>query len=1090
MDLARLEEWLAELTVWAAAPDAEQTQSLVAQAHGFAHSSAAKGRPALRLLFLAFTRALGRARDPQALTEAALVAVELAHNRDPADFGLEAALTALYLEAGLTNAQGHALDLHLRDELARELRESSLVLRHVEPQASLAATDVANDDSPGDEEPSLSAADVSSGPRYVAPEERDLIVGALQGELFIALAEFSAQSAPRALGDELNFLLSSIGRALDAVGLPQLSCALAQHAAALVDPLTPGAADCLSVWLVNLLGWFDQPSDEAATEVALSSAPGTLADALETELRSVQFVVDPSFKLRPARSFEEADLSLKPAADVIPSVLQGMLRELPGHADVLSRSLEVFARSGDRIALDDARRSAHTLKGDANTVGIRGLANLTHALEDILVELDKRGGEPKPGLLQLLNEGADCVAAMADAVLGRGNPPENAPSILRRVYALADAFDRGEAAQEGESISEPHAGEPQANVTLKPSPVAATPEAEPDELLSVSRQLLDRLLESSGEAVALANQLLMELESVAKLREELNLELQTLGRVTASLDEQVALRGHSLELVKRSKQSTLDPLELEQYNELNIVSRQMNESHADARARLVELDQGFQRLESLSRQKSRLADDLQSNVQRARLMRIGEVSGRFERAVRQAARTLEKPADIQIIGDALSIDKVMLDALIEPVMHLLRNAVDHGLEAPDRRSLTAKPAQGLITLKFSQVAQMLKIEVSDDGGGMDYPRIAQRARALGVLDEDSDVDASFLHSLLFLPGFSTRDEVSQLSGRGVGMDVVARRVQSLGGNIEISSEPGAGSHFELNLPLALGTRQVALLQFGEQALAITCDSFSRFAPLAPDDQRIGVTGLEARVDGEWLSAIDGGRLFDLSPVVTASEMVNRVGLLIEIPGENTRVVLASKIAGLVTVVLKSLDDFLQPIRGIRGAAVLGDGRATAVIDLREFARTRRSELLNALPDFEVALELAARVVVADDSLTVRRSLGELLEDAGYAPELARDGLEALTQIEKLAPRALLVDLEMPRMNGLELTAHLRRDPRFEHLPIIMITSRTSDLHVQLARNAGVTDILSKPYSDDELLTVLAAAIDSASEMLEVEAARR
>jgi chemotaxis protein histidine kinase CheA len=547
------------------------------------------------------------------------------------------------------------------------------------------------------------------------------------------------------------------------------------------------------------------------------------------------------------------------------------------------------------------------------------------------------------------------------------------------------------------------------------------------------------------------------------------------------LDEQVSVRGGSLDALARQQPDALDPLEMERYNELYITTRRLGETHADTRARVTAVDRAVARLEGLSRRKGRLDEDMQVAVQRARLLSVSELTGRFERTVRQTARTLDKSVAFEVRGDALKLDKVLLDALIEPLMHLLRNAVDHGIEASEQRSAVGKPSSGSLTLAFQQIQQTLKITLNDDGGGLDYARIAARAVRMGVLDDDgaSEAHREFLHSLLFLPGFSTREEVSQTSGRGVGLDVVAARIQRLGGTIEIQSETGRGTRFELSVPLALGTLQVALVDFGAHRLALAADSFLRFVPLDASEQRIHPDGIDVAVDGQWLPAIDGGRLLDLDPVIASSALESRVGLLVEIPGEGLRVVLVAAIVGLVTVVLKSFDSLIKPIRGVRGGTVLGDGRAAAVIDLRERIRAQRDPLKFTV-DNEVAIELAARVVVADDSLSVRRALGELLEDSGYAPELARDGLEALLAIERKAPRALLVDLEMPRMNGLELTAHLRRDPKFQTLPIIMITSRTAETHVQLARDAGVTEVLSKPYSDEELLTILGAALDNAA----------
>lgn len=1081
---AQPDEWLTELSFCAAAPDAQALPGLARQARYFAETTAALGRPALKLLFASIARELERPQPDLTLcSDAGLAAVELLNLRDPEPLGLAPALIGISARAGLSAAQARGLLRHLLREQGDATPAPAPALTQAEPNTF---------DVPGKLAPALKPAGrLEPEPRdrallrYISPEERELLIGALEGDLLAELATFSVLPETRSCEGELHFLLGSLANALDAVGLPATAGALKSQTIALDAPGN-AATDGLCEWLVLLLGWFTDPI-AASVEELTGVSPVSLQLALKSELAHVEFAHDPALlAARGNREFTEEDLQLAPAEDVIPSVLQGMLRELPGHADVLTRSIAGYAQSGDRIALDQARRTAHTLKGDANTVGIRGLALLTHALEDILVELDKRGGEREPTLVAILAEAADCVAAMADAVLSRGDAPADAGAILTRVYAAADALDRGETAEVAASHSKaPNVSKPAAQAEPLPPSAAPIDASEPDELLSVPRRLLDRLLEASSEAVALANQLKNEIDALGALRAELHGELELLARGAAALDEQVSLRGHSLELSKRQSAANVDPLELEQYNELYLVSRRLTEAHADARARLLSVDQGVGRIDALSRQNGRVSDALNQDVQRARLVRISEVSGRFERTVRQAARTLDKSVQFVIAGDQLAIDKVMLDALIEPLMHLLRNAVDHGLESNEQRARAGKPVQGEVKLAFSQSKLKLNVSLSDDGGGLDYERIAARGRELGVIDDDESPEADFLKTLVFLPGFSTRDEVSQMSGRGVGMDVVARRIQSLGGSIELHSEKATGTRVELALPMALGTLKVAVLTIAGETLALACDSFERFIPLSADDQRFSDTGIEASVDGDWLPALDGGRLFGLNAVLTSAQMVSRTGLLLTVPGEGRRVILVDAVDTLVTTVLKNLDRQLKPIRGIRGATVLGDGRAAAVIDVRELARARRGDLLDALPDFEAAIEMAPRVLVVDDSLTVRRSLGELLEDSGYSPELARDGLEALVAIERKAPRALLVDLEMPRMNGLELTMHLRRTPAFEHLPIIMITSRTAELHMQMARDAGVTDVLSKPYSEEELLNLLAAAIDNAYAFEEV-----
>jgi chemosensory pili system protein ChpA (sensor histidine kinase/response regulator) len=788
-----------------------------------------------------------------------------------------------------------------------------------------------------------------------------------------------------------------------------------------------------------------------------------LLAALPAELERLSIGVDPAYAARARRAVGSDDLDLRPAEDVIPAVLQGMLRELPGHAEGLGRAIAALAGSADQVALGDARRIAHTLKGDANTVGVRGLAHLTHALEDILGELERRPDHWPVMVTSLLEEASDSVAAMADHLLGRGPVPLGAAELLQRVYAVADALERDEPLPEFvDAAPERPAAAP---VATAPG-VGEMPVDVSEESIALPRSVLDRLLRLSAESMALANQLRSAMGRLEGNRAELLGELTQLRQASQQLDEQVSYRGAALADRRRST-GDVDPLELDQYNELYVVSRRVQETWADARSRFTELEQSDTLLEALVQRKLRIDEDLQSVVRRSRLVPIREHRARFDRAVRQAARMLGKSVMLTIDGDDLAIDKLLLDALIEPLMHLLRNAVDHGIEAADVREAAGKPAHGQLRLQFRQRAQTLDIELGDDGQGLDLPRIAERGTRLGLL-ADGNHDPELLKSLLFRAGFTTRDSVTQVSGRGVGLDVVARRIQAQGGSVRVDFEPGAGTCFTLRLPLSLGTLQVGLVQAHAHSYGLATDSFAGFHSLPAAALRVGEHGWEAQLGEEWLPAIDLGTLLRQRPLLMAGR--SAIGALVDGLDGGPRLVLMGAVEGLALVVLEPLANYLPPIRGVRGASVLGDGRVAPVLDLRELWRAYQGE--GYVEEAGQVDERPPLVIVADDSLTIRRALGDLLIDAGYAVETARDGLEALLLCEQQAPVALLVDLEMPRMNGLELTAHLRKDPRFTRLPIVMITSRSAEKHLQMALQAGVSEVLGKPYSDDDVLRTL------------------
>lgn len=1080
---------IADVSLWSGAPAHAEARA-ISQAIRALHPQLT-GRPALRAwqegLARWFAAANEAVAEPEQLVDAALASLQWAEGADARDLGLEPAIQRVLKDLGVPPAMA----ARLLDKLAAEAvaaapaqpaGESAAAAAlagdvaadaHAdidaaqEPRSLVASEDALAQGPAGDiDDPAPPGSD-GTGPIWLAPQERDMLLESIHGDLLPQLSNFSLQTHPRTPDDALSFLLEAQRNALAVVGLPHTAALLALAEVALTGGAGEDPVDTLALWFVALGEWLGQAHDlelRAAFEECCAVLGGQVGagdlHALQQELARLTVGQDPLWLTRARREVGDHDLDLSPASDVIPAVLQGMLRELPGHAEGLSRNVAAMLRSADADALAQARRIAHTLKGDANTVGVRGLANLTHALEDILTELERRGGDWPAPVLALLEEASDGVAAMADHLLGRGAAPADSAGLLARVYAVADALERDEAVPEFADVAPAVAG--RAEMQL-PDPDAPAP-AEAEETIALPRSVLDRLLRLSGESMALANQLRNSMGRLESAREELLQELNAMRQVSQQLDEQVGFRGAALADRRRSALD-VDPLELDQYNELYVVSRRVHETWADARARLTDLESADQQLEALVQRKLRVDEDLQTVVRRSRLVPIRETRARFDRAVRQAARMVGKSVQFEIHGDQLAIDKLLLDALVEPLMHLLRNAVDHGIEDAGLRQARGKAIDGHLTLQFSERAQSLEVAVIDDGGGLDLERIRARGLRLGLIDAAVE-DPEQLKALLFKSGFSTRDEVTQISGRGVGLDVVARRLQALGGHVRVESLAGAGSRFELRIPLTLGTLQVALVAAHGHAYALATDGFAGFVALSVEQLRSGPDGREALVDERWVAAVDFGTLLGQRAVAASGRAL--VGALIDL-GEERRVVLVEQVDSLSLVVLESLSRYLPPIRGVRGACVLGDGRVAPVLDLRELWRGRQ---LGIAVEADAPPDPTPVVVVADDSLTIRRALGDLLIDAGYRVELARDGLEALMQIERQAPAALLVDLEMPRMNGLELTAHLRKDPRYAELPIIMITSRTAGRHQQLALDAGVSAVLGKPYSDDDVLAIL------------------
>lgn len=1106
--LQQLEGLVAELSLWAADDQPPQLAALGLRLRTL--SGLLTARPALKVWLDTLARwASERAAKPwsldaaETLIDVALASVEWAQGRDPAEVGAGAGIHAVMDDLAVP----HAMRERLRARLNAEARAAlaAVANANVEPQhadnlpavapasgaeahvlgGGIDAAEALLGEPNGDSSTALqtSAGDAAATAIFLSVEERDLLVEAVYSEVIPELSLWLAAPQPLSTLPRLSFLLEAQRRTLEVIGLAAAAEAVALSERA-IEAVDESAADPLAQWFVGFSEWLRDPTDGASQALLSSTNHGLaaclgraeLAGMLDAEQLRLQIGIDPALRAaRRTRSVEADDLSLKPSSDVLPQVLRGMLGELPRNVANLSRSIGVLQRGRDAAALEEAKRVAHTIKGDANTVGIKGLANITHALEDIFVALDQDHTQWSPELLAFTQEGADMVGLMADCVLGRGPEPTDAEALLLRLNAVSDAIEDGSTLPLDQRVSTRHEAPPAAAMAESAAAVAvaapvpsAAPVASSEDMLTVPRSILDRLLRLSSEALALGNQIKGALQAAEEQRHAALGELATLRAVIAQVDEQVGLRGADL-AEKRRRQGALDALELDQYSELYVLSRRLHESWSDMQFQVQHWTRADEQVVALTTRRGGIDDELQAAIRHSRLVPISDNRARFERAVRQAARALTKPVDVRLEGDDLQIDKLTLDALVVPLMHLLRNAVDHGIEDPEVRAQRRKAEAGLIHLSFAVRAQYLEVVVADDGGGIDFERVRAKALRLGISGADQ-LSSQALTELLLRPGFSTRDDVTQISGRGVGLDVVARSIQGLGGTLRIDSERGAGTSFRIRVPLTLGVMHIATVAVGEHTYGLAIDSFDRFDQLlAGESLRQQDRQFEAQVGDQWWPVTDLGLMLGQPPVALGREAPIAAVLV-----QERAVVLIPPVASLSLAVLEPLSTLLPPIRGVRGVSVLSDGRAAPVIGLRELW------LAQGTPNIDLSLFATRQslplVVVADDSLTIRQGLGDLLVDAGYAVALARDGLEALMVCHRQTPVALLVDLEMPRMNGLELSAALRKDPRFAELPIIMITSRTQQRHHDLAIEAGVDQVLGKPYSDEDVLRVLNEAL--------------
>jgi chemosensory pili system protein ChpA (sensor histidine kinase/response regulator) len=424
------------------------------------------------------------------------------------------------------------------------------------------------------------------------------------------------------------------------------------------------------------------------------------------------------------------------------------------------------------------------------------------------------------------------------------------------------------------------------------------------------------------------------------------------------------------------------------------------------------------------------------------------------------------------VGQDILVDADVLNQLLDPLLHILRNAVDHGLEGPEERDSRGKPRTGTITLNVTRRGQVVTVQVTDDGRGLDLRDIRCRAVERGLLASDAMPTDAEIARLTLLPGFSTRDLVTEISGRGVGLDVVATRLRALAGSIDIRSQQGQGLTIELRFQASLVATHALFVRDGGQVFGIASHAVRRAVPAVAVDLVRETGALLARMDDGDYPAHELASLTGLAPATSPE----RRSLVLVDTETGPLGLLVDAILDAAELVTRPAGRYLKRIPGVAGIGLLGDGSVIPLLDVAELARSPQEQHLRAAAEARSPVQRRSRVLVVDDSLSVRRAIASLLEDQGYEVVLARDGLEAVKLLDVSRPDVLLTDLEMPNMNGLELSAHVRSRPELAGLDIVMITSRSMDKHRRQALSAGVNVYLTKPYTDHELLQHVADAV--------------
>jgi chemosensory pili system protein ChpA (sensor histidine kinase/response regulator) len=586
------------------------------------------------------------------------------------------------------------------------------------------------------------------------------------------------------------------------------------------------------------------------------------------------------------------------------------------------------------------------------------------------------------------------------------------------------------------------------------------------------------MLRLAGETLISNSQIQERLRTTTRQAEDIKQQIQTFQQLVSELEHLVDVRGVAAPERDDRDKGDFDPLEFEHFSELHTVTRRLVEAANDAQQMQVQVNEQLHTLGDLLEVQQRLHMDSQHAVIRTRLVPVSSVVSRLQRSVRQTCRLLDKQVSLDIKGENTSIDSNVLNELMDPLMHVLRNAVDHGIEAPDTRAAAGKPLAGRIELSFERAGNTILVRCKDDGGGLDYDAIRRIAEGKGMIEPEREPSPDELARLILVNGFSTRDDTTQVSGRGIGMDVVYSKVLDMKGTLALNSERGTGLTVELRLPATLLSAHTLVVRHRDKLIAVSSHGVEDIHYITVDqieqvgNQRVYRVGdtVHTLVKLESLLDLPGDR-----------REVDRLGfpvLLTRTDSGASKGVLVQEIINGREVVLKNFGRYVPKIQGTVGAVILGDGSVAPVVDLVELLRTpaqhqQRGQLAQAnakaaggsVEDHGGALT----ALVVDDSLSARRAASKVMQDAGYTVRTAIDGLEAVGMLQRFVPSVMLVDMEMPRMNGIELTAHVRDSERTKNIPVIMITSRSTEKHRQMGKEAGVDVYLTKPFSDDALI---------------------
>ncbi len=697
-------------------------------------------------------------------------------------------------------------------------------------------------------------------------------------------------------------------------------------------------------------------------------------------------------------------------------------------------------------------------------------------------------------------EAADEVdAELAAALAGLGDvgdfeaEDEESDEAVAAAVEAETALEPEPVAAASETATSPDAGDEKSNRTISPSKEAT-------QYLRVPLDRIDSLVGLVGEMIVNRSSFAQRLADMEQRIEDMQTALSRFRAVAHDVETRYsveALRSGTRNtsgarpntpLATSGRSESLDSLEFDRYTEFHLLARTLSESTNDVAVITSEFRTLHGDFDSLLGRQQRLTRDAQDNLMHIRMVPVSNIINRLDRTVRSVSNKLGKKVDLVIKGEGTELDKTVLEEITDPLLHLIRNALDHGVELPEARAAAGKPEKATLQIEALNQGTQVTIRVSDDGGGLDLAKIRKLAVNRGMIKEDQKLTQEELRSLIFLPGFSTADKLTDVSGRGVGMDVVREAVQRLKGSISVESELGQGSTFTVHLPTTLAVSRALLIESNSLTFAIPMQAIQQILRLDPSN--VTVVGSQPIVNL-------GDRTVQLKEMANHLQLRSEDKdafkqtrpLLLVRTGDDEMAITVDDVIGGQDIVVKTLGDHLASVPGLIGATVAGDGTVIPILDPsdlvgQQIARRAATSFANSS---EVAtVDRRRTAMVIDDSISVRRVTTNLLRSSGWDVLVGKDGVDALEVLEtaETPPEVFLCDMEMPRMDGIELIGRLRNQDEFRNTPIVMVTSRAGEKHRKMAADAGADEHVVKPFNDDQLIDLITRMVDEARESVQ------